>query len=165
MGKSINEVRILGHLGQDPDVRATAGGSTVANLSIATSERRKDQAGNWVDHTEWHRLVAFGKVADVIATYCRKGDRLHVSGRLQTRKWQDKDGQDRYSTEIVIDDVVLIGGQGQGQSQADPAASRQADRQATRAQVRNEAQVARQAHGPATEEFEDDDIPFSVEAA
>ena len=150
MSKSVNEVRILGHLGQDPDIRATQSGTTVANLSVATSERRKDASGNWEDHTEWHRLVAFGKTADAIGTYCRKGDRIHVSGRLQTRKWQDQSGTDRYSTEIIIDDAVFLGQQGQGQ--AAPRAPEPA----------REARPTRQPAQQPTrlDDFEDSEITF-----
>ena len=113
----INKVILIGNLGQDPDMRSTQSGSTVANLRIATTERRKDRDGNWNDHTEWHSVVSFGRTAENVGKYCRKGKQVYVEGRLQTRKWQDRDGRDRYSTEVVADNIrFLSGGSSQGQS-------------------------------------------------
>ena len=124
---TVNKVIILGRLGQDPDVRATAGGSNVVNLSVATNHGIKDQQGNWSDATEWHRVVVFGKSADAAAQYLAKGSSVYIEGRLQTRKWQDQNGQDRYSTEIVCNEMQFIGGRGdqmgggqQAQAQQDP---------------------------------------------
>ena len=116
----INKVILIGNLGQDPDLRSTASGATVANLRIATTERRKDRDGNWGDHTEWHSVVSFGRTAENVGKYCRKGKQIYIEGRLQTRKWQDRDGRDRYSTEVVADNIRFLGGgagasQGQGQ--------------------------------------------------
>jgi len=112
----INKVILIGNLGQDPDMRSTQSGSTVANLRIATTERRKDRDGNWNDHTEWHSVVSFGRTAENVGKYCRKGKQIYVEGRLQTRKWQDRDGRDRYSTEVVADNIrFLSGGSSQGQ--------------------------------------------------
>ena len=113
----INKVILIGNLGQDPDMRSTQSGSTVANLRIATTERRKDRDGNWNDHTEWHSVVSFGRTAENVGKYCRKGKQVYIEGRLQTRKWQDRDGRDRYSTEVVADNIrFLSGGSSQGQS-------------------------------------------------
>ena len=100
---TVNKVILVGNLGQDPDVRKTAGGSAVCNLRIATSERRKDRDGNFSEHTEWHSVVVFGKQAETVARYLQKGRQVYIEGKLQTRKWQDKNGNDRYSTEIVAD--------------------------------------------------------------
>ena len=108
----VNKVILIGNLGQDPEMRSTASGTAVANLRLATADRRKDRDGNWTDHTEWHTVVAFGRTAENVAQYCRKGKQLFVEGRLQTRKWQDRDGRDRYSTEIVADNVRFLGGRG-----------------------------------------------------
>ena len=117
----INKVTLIGNLGQDPDMRSTASGTAVANLRIATTERRKDRDGNWNDHTEWHSVVSFGRTAENVGKYCRKGKQVYIEGRLQTRKWQDRDGRDRYSTEVVADNIRFLGGssasQGQGQGQ------------------------------------------------
>jgi single-strand DNA-binding protein len=110
----VNKVILLGNLGQDPELRNTQGGTAVCNLNIATSERTRDKDGNWSDHTEWHRVVAFGRTAENVAQYCKKGRQLFVEGRLRTRKWQDKSGQDKYSTEIVADSVQFLAGGREG---------------------------------------------------
>ena len=117
---TVNKVIILGRLGSDPDIRATAAGTTVANLSIATNHGVKDQSGNWTDATEWHKVTVFGKSADSVGQYLSKGSMVYIEGRLQTRKWQDQNGQDRYSTEVVANEVQFVGGNnnaGDGQSQ------------------------------------------------
>lgn len=108
---TVNKVIILGRLGQDPDVRTTASGTQVVNLNVATNEiGRADEQGNRQDVTEWHRIVLFGRTAEVAAQYLSKGSQVYVEGRLQTRKWQDQNGQDRYSTEIVGSEMQFIGG-------------------------------------------------------
>jgi single-strand DNA-binding protein len=104
MARGINKVILVGNLGNDPDVRYTASGSAVANLSVATTDSWKDrQSGERQERTEWHRVVIFGKLAEVAAQYLKKGARVYLEGRLQTRKWQGQDGQDRYTTEVVVD--------------------------------------------------------------
>jgi len=108
-----NLVILIGNLGADPEGRSTQGGSTVANLRIATSERRKDKDGNWQDHTEWHRVVAFGKTAENAIKFLSKGRQVYVEGRLQTSSYE-KDGQKRYSTEIIANDIRFLGGKGEG---------------------------------------------------
>lgn len=107
--KSVNKAILLGNVGKDPECRATGSGSVVANLSIACAERFKDTAGNWADRTEWVNLVAFGRTAEVIRDYVRKGHRIHVIGRIQTTSWDDKNsGEKKYRTQVVIDDLVLL---------------------------------------------------------
>ena len=101
MALNINEVRLLGRVGRDPEVRYLPNGDAVASLSLATSERWKDKSGEWQERTEWHRISAFGKLAELVSGHIEKGRELYVTGKLQTRKWQDKEGQDRYTTEIV----------------------------------------------------------------
>ena len=116
----VNKVFLVGNLGQDPEVRSTAGGTTVCSLSIATSERRK-VGGEWQDHTEWHKVVVWGHQAEACGKFLAKGRQVYVEGRLQTRKWQDKEGKDRYTTEVVADDVKFLGGApaaGSGERQA-----------------------------------------------
>ncbi|MCL1481009.1 MAG: single-stranded DNA-binding protein [Marinobacter sp.] len=104
MARGINKVILIGNLGQDPDTRYTPNGNAVVNLSIATDESYKDrQTGQMVPKTEWHKIVMFGKVAEVAGQYLRKGSKIYVEGKLQTRKWQNKDGQDVYTTEVVVD--------------------------------------------------------------
>lgn len=107
---SVNKVFLLGNLGQDPEIRVTQGGLTIANLRIATTERRPDGNGGWKKETEWHTVVFFGKRADVVKQYMTKGSQIFIEGSLRTRKWQDKQGQTRYSTEIVANDFSFVGG-------------------------------------------------------
>jgi len=107
---SVNKVFLLGRLGKDPEVRFTQGGTTVANMTIATNERRPDGNGGWADATEWHRVVAFGKQADLVKQYLTKGREVFIEGSLRTRQWQDQQGQKRYSTEIVSRDIRFVGG-------------------------------------------------------
>lgn len=98
----LNKVTLIGNLGQDPDVRMTQSGDKVASISLATKERWKDQSGERQERTEWHRIVFFGKLAEIIEQYVKKGSKIYVEGKLQTRKWQDQQGQDRYTTEVVV---------------------------------------------------------------
>ena len=111
---TVNKVILVGRLGADPETRTSQAGTMVCNLRLATSERKKDRDGNWQDHTEWHRLVCFGRTAENVDRFCRKGKELYVEGRLQTRKWQDQTGADRWSTEIVADVIRFIGGRSDG---------------------------------------------------
>jgi single-strand DNA-binding protein len=108
--KGVNKVILVGNLGNDPEVRYMPNGSAVANLNIATSESWKDQQGQMQERTEWHRLVAYRKTAEIIGEYCRKGSQIYIEGKLQTRKWQDQDGNDRYTTEVVINEMQMLGG-------------------------------------------------------
>lgn len=113
MARGINKVILIGHLGQDPEVRFTPSGSAVANLSLATSDSWKDkQSGERQERTEWHRVVLFNKTAEIAQQYLKKGAKVYIEGRLQTRKWQDQNGQDRYSTEIVANDMQMLDGRG-----------------------------------------------------
>jgi single-strand DNA-binding protein len=108
---TVNKMVILGRLGKDPELKYTASGNSIANLSIATTESYKDkQTGQANETTEWHRVVFFGKLAEAIGQYCAKGSQLYVEGRLRTNKWQDKQGQDRYTTETVGREFQFIGG-------------------------------------------------------
>lgn len=115
---SVNKVILIGRVGQDPEIRHTQGGQAVANFSVATSERWKDKkTGEAKETTEWHKCVAWGSLAEnVIAKWVHKGDPLYVEGKIETRKWQDKSGQDRYTTEIRVKDVTLLGGKSSGQT-------------------------------------------------
>ena len=111
---SVNKVFLLGRLGRDPEVRYTQNQTTVANLRIATTERRPDGNGGWADATEWHTVVVFGKQADIVKQYLTKGREVFIEGSLRTRQWQDQSGQKRYSTEIVARDIRFVGGRPQG---------------------------------------------------
>ena len=109
----VNKVILIGNLGQDPELRNTNGGQAVATLRLATTDKYKDRDGNLQERTEWHTVVVWGRDAENVHKFCKKGKQLYIEGRLQTRKWQDKEGKDRYSTEIVSDVVRFLGG-GQG---------------------------------------------------
>ena len=106
---SVNKVILVGRLGQDPDVRYMPNETAVCNFSLATSSSYKDKTGEKVDQTEWHRIVMFGKVAEIAKEYLKKGSQIFVEGRLQTRKWQDKSGADRWTTEIVGSELTMLG--------------------------------------------------------
>ena len=108
----INKVILIGNVGRDPELRYTANGTAVANFSLATSRRYKDRDGNQREETEWHRCVAWARLAEIINQYAPKGKQLYLEGRLQTRQWDDKDGNTKYSTEIVIEEMKLLGGRG-----------------------------------------------------
>src|ERR1700759_3636836 len=117
MAKSVNKVILLGNVGKDPEIRSTAGGSMVANLTLATSDRQKDATGNWQDRTEWHNLVAFQRTAEIIRDYVKKGSKLYVEGKIQTRSWDDKNsGEKKYSTEVLVLDITLLTPQENGSS-------------------------------------------------
>lgn len=116
MSRGVNRAIILGTLGQDPEIRHTQNGTAIANLSVATNESWKDkQTGEKQERTEWHRVSIFGKLAEICGEYLRKGSQVYLEGRIQTRKWQDKDGNDRYTTEIVANEMQMLGGKPQGE--------------------------------------------------
>ncbi len=111
---SVNKVILIGNLGKDPETRYLPRGDAVTNISVATTDTWKDKSGEKQEHTEWHRVAFFGKTAEIAGEYLKKGSPVYVEGRIRTRKWQDKEGQDRYSTEIVADRMQLLGGRGAG---------------------------------------------------
>jgi single-strand DNA-binding protein len=117
---SLNKVLVIGNLGRDPEVRYTPSGAAVCNLRIATTRAWKDKQGEKQEETEWHAVVMYDKMAEIAGQYLKKGRPVYVEGRLKTRKWQDKDGQDRYTTEIVADQMQMLGGREEGDSR--PAA-------------------------------------------
>ncbi len=121
MARGVNKVILVGNLGKDPDTRYMPSGSAVTNFSIATSESWKDkQTGEQKDRTEWHNISMFGRLAEIAAEYLRKGSQVYIEGKLRTRKWQDKQGNDRYTTEVVADEMQMLGGRSGGGA---PAAS------------------------------------------
>ncbi len=174
--RGINKVILVGNLGNDPEMRYTPNGSAIASLSIATSEQWKDRnTGEPREKTEWHRVVIFGKLAEIAGEYLRKGSQVYLEGKLQTRKWQDNQGQDKYSTEVVIDQAggvmqMLGGGSGGGRSNDSGYSQNQGGGynqnqgggyQNQGGQNRNQNQAKQQA--PADTGFSgdfDDDIPF-----
>jgi single-strand DNA-binding protein len=111
MAKSVNKVILLGNVGKDPEIRSTPGGTMVANFTLATSDRQKDAQGNWSDRTEWHNLVAFTRTAEIVRDYVKKGSKLYIEGKIQTRNWDDKEtGKKVYRTEIIVNDLSLLSG-------------------------------------------------------
>jgi single-strand DNA-binding protein len=113
-GKNLNKVMLIGHLGKDPEIRFTPSGRAVANFSLATSESWVDKEGKKEERTEWHRIVVYGKLAEICNQYLSKGKQVYLEGRLQTREWQDKDGNKRTTTEIVVNEMIMLGGRGDG---------------------------------------------------
>ena len=151
MARGINKVILVGNLGRDPEVRYSPSGAAIANVTIATGEGWKDkQTGEMQERTEWHRIVFFSRLAEIAGEYLRKGSQIYVEGRLQTRKWQDKDGNDRYTTEIVANELQMLGGRSAGSNQTSDS-SKQFDQSQPSAPSK-----------PAAKEFDDfdDDIPF-----
>ena len=149
---SVNKVILLGNLGADPELRYTPNQVAVCTLSIATNERRKGQDGQWTDQTEWHRVIVWQKQAENCAQYLSKGRQVYIEGKLQTRKWQDKSGNDRYTTEVIAQIVQFIGqkGEGGGASRGQASYGDSAGSGGGFPQVDQAANVS----------FEDDDIPF-----
>jgi single-strand DNA-binding protein len=154
MARGVNKVILLGNVGQDPQSRAMPSGKAVVNLRIATSKQWRDKTtGENKEATEWHTVVMFDRLAEIAAEYLRKGSQVYIEGELRTRKWQDKEGQDRYSTEIVANEMQMLGGRGAatgaaGAGRDRPAAERSDDRAPPRAEPAG-----------VSENF-DDDIPF-----
>jgi single-strand DNA-binding protein len=156
MAKSVNKVILLGNVGKDPEIRSTPGGTMVATFSLATSDRYQDQQGNWQDRTEWHNLVAFKRTAEIIRDYVKKGSKLYIEGRIQTRSWDDKDtGAKRYKTEIVVNDLSLLSGRDEGSGgYSRPASSSTSAASFDQRPPAGADDIAQSA------EISDDDIPF-----
>lgn len=151
MAKSLNRIELIGNLGRDPESRETKSGETCVNLSIATSESYMNKDEERVERTEWHRVSFFRKPAEVVQRYCHKGDRLYVSGQVRTRKYQDEAGEDRYITEIVGRDFVLLSSKNESSDDAPASAKTQSKAKAK----------AKPAPVPAEAEADfEDDIPF-----
>jgi single-strand DNA-binding protein len=157
MARGINKVILIGNLGADPESRTTPGGLTVTNIRVATTEKRKDrQSGDLVEETEWHRVVFFERLAEVAREYLRKGSQVYIEGQIRTNKWQDKDGNDRYTTEIIGREMQMIGGRpGSGAPAGDDEEYRSSSAGG------GGSSSGRSSPGPARKEepFEDD-IPF-----
>jgi single-strand DNA-binding protein len=144
MARGVNKVILVGNLGKDPEVRYMANGNAIANITLATTESWKDkQSGETQEKTEWHRVVMFRRLGEIAGEYLKKGSQVYIEGKLQTRKWQDNSGNDRYTTEIVASEMQMLGGRGGG-SAGSPA----------------DAAPARSAPAPAAAGDFDDDIPF-----
>ncbi len=121
MSRSLNKAMVIGNLGSDPEVRSTSSGTRVATLSIATSRRWNDRSGEEQERTEWHRVVAWDKLAEICEQYLSKGDRVYIEGRIEYRQWEGDDGRTRYTTEIRAREMIMLGGRGQGASGGGPS--------------------------------------------
>ena len=153
MARGINKVILVGNLGQDPEMKYTASGVAIANISVATTDSWSDkQTGEKVTKTEWHRVVAFQRLAEIMGEYLKKGSQVYIEGKLQTRKWQDQNGQDRWTTEIVANDMQMLGGRAEGGSYQQPGGN-----EGFRS---NQPQAQAPAQPRADNDFDDDDIPF-----
>ena len=160
MAKGINKAMLLGHVGKDPDIRSTSGGTLVATLSLATADRQKDEQGDWSDRTEWHHLVAFNRTAEVIRDYVKKGTQLFIEGKIQTRSWDDKaTGIKQCRTEVLINDLTLLGArtnlEGSASSYGNGASSARSS--ANRGYGRSTAAAVQEYPDQG---ISDDDIPF-----
>jgi single-strand DNA-binding protein len=159
-GKSVNKVILLGNLGKDPEVKYTPQGKAVAKITVATNRSTKDAAGTWQDQTEWHNVVLWERLAEIAGEYLKKGGKVYIEGRLQTRSWDDKtSGQKKYMTEIVANELVLLGGRGEGSGGGESAGKSRSSSSAGGNgfdQSTPEPEHAGASAGPIT----DDDIPF-----
>ena len=143
MAKSVNKVILVGNVGKDPEVKYTPGGTALAKFSIATNERFKDKSGEWQDRTEWHNVLAWERLAEIVGEYVRKGSKIYIEGRLQTSSWEDRQsGEKKYRTEIVARDLVLLG----SRDEAEPE--------------RGDSNRERETMHAASGEITDEDIPF-----
>ena len=151
MARSVNKVILVGNVGKDPEIKVASTGNAIATFSLATTDRTKDQTGNWTDRTEWHNLVAFARTAEIVRDYVKRGSKLYIEGRIQTRSWDDKDGQKKYRTEIIVGDLVLLSGRGEGESSGNSSRSGSSYDQRSPAPADDIVQST---------EITDDDIPF-----
>ena len=155
MAKSVNKVILIGNLGKDPEVKYTQTGMAVARFSVATTDRVKDKDGNWQDRTEWHNLVAFKRTAEIVRDYVKKGSKLYIEGKIQTRTWDDKDGVKHYKTEILVNDLSLLSGREEGSG----GYSRSTSSSSSAASF-DQRPPAGQDDVAQSAEISDDDIPF-----
>ena len=156
---SVNKAIIVGRLGKDPDVKYKADGDPITNCTVATSESWKDKSGEKQEKTEWHRVVFFGKLAEIAGEYLKKGSLVYIEGKIQTRKWQNKDGVDQYTTEIVASTMHMLGGKPQGDSQSGSSDHGHRPSGGGR-QDHDQRQPAQQAQQKGGFDDMDDDIPF-----
>lgn len=170
---SVNKVMLIGNLGKDPELRVSASQVQICTFSLATTDRRKDASGTWTDYTEWHNIVVFGTAAENCSKYLKKGRQAFIEGKIQTRKWQDKEGKDRYTTEIIAERVQFLGTKGDSSSSRDESAPAYGSASSYSVETSNSSsqqsnipmaglktadQVGNSASGEVS--FDDDDIPF-----
>jgi len=159
-GKSLNRVQLIGNLGKDPEVKYTPSGTPVAKLTLATNERYKDKNGEWQDRTEWHNVVLWQRLAEIAGEYLKKGGKVYIEGRLQTRSWDDKQtNQKRYMTEVVASDLILLGGRGEGAGAGDDFGGRSRGAASSGGNGNNFDQREPEP-ATATTPISDEDIPF-----
>jgi single-strand DNA-binding protein len=155
MARSVNKVTLIGNVGKDPEIRSSASGVMVANFTLATSDRFQDAQGNWQDRTEWHTLVAFKRTAEIVRDYVKKGSKLYIEGKLQTRSWDDKETNvKKYRTEIIVNDLVLLSSREEGGGASRPATSGSSAASFDQRPPAGVDDIAQSA------EISDDDIPF-----
>lgn len=153
MARGVNKVILIGNLGQDPEVKYMPNGNAVANITVATSESWKDKnTGEQVDKTEWHRVVFFRRLAEIVGEYLKKGSKIYIEGKLQTRKWQDKNGADHWTTEVIASEMQMLDSKGGGSSDFNQS-------QGGQSQSAPQSAPSQAAPAPANNDF-DDDIPF-----
>ncbi len=150
MARGINKVILVGNCGKDPEARTLPSGGNVTNITLATTEGWKDKNGEKQERTEWHNIVMYAKLGEIAAQYLKKGQQVYIEGRIQTRKWQDKEGKDRYTTEIIANDMQMLGGKGGG---GGSTASYDGGEKSS-------APAKKSSGGGSDKGFEDDDIPF-----
>lgn len=159
MARGVNKAILIGNLGRDPEIRYSPSGAAVANVNIATTESWKDKnTGEQQEKTEWHRIVFFGRLAEIVGEYLKKGSQVYVEGRLQTRKWQDKEGNDRWTTEIVANEMQMLGGRGGGGGGSGPEDYNQDSGYGGSGGGGSSSSSGGSGSGP-SDDF-DDDIPF-----
>jgi single-strand DNA-binding protein len=155
MARSVNKVTLIGNVGKDPEFRSTPNGVAVANFTLATSDRFQDAQGNWQDRTEWHSLVAFKRTAEIVRDYVKKGSKLYIEGKLQTRSWDDKETNvKKYRTEIIVNDLVLLSSREEGSGGSRPATSGSSAASFDQRPPAGQDDIAQ------STEISDDDIPF-----
>src|SRR6202451_4195774 len=162
-GRSVNKVILLGNLGKDPEVKFTPSGTPVAKFSLATNDRFKDKDGHWQERTEWHNITAWARPAEIVGEYLKKGSKVYIEGSLRTHSWDDKtSGQKKYMTEIVVNELILLGGRGEGSGGGDASSSSRGTSAGSSGGGNNfdqrmpEPEHANAGSGPIT----DEDIPF-----
>ena len=158
MAKSVNKVILIGNLGKDPEIKYTPSGTAVAKFSLATNESFKDKSGQWQERTEWHNIVAWDRLAEIVGEYVKKGSKLYLEGRIQTSSWDDKEsGQKKYRTEIIANNLVLLSGRGEGESEGAP---RTMTRSASAGSGGGYGQSSHHEDEAQATAIQDEDIPF-----
>jgi len=157
---SVNKAILVGNLGKDPEVRYMPSGEAIANITLATTDTWKDKSGEKQERTEWHRVSFFGRQAEVVGEYLKKGSQIYVEGRIQTRKWQDKEGKDRYTTEIVADRMQMLGGKSSGSGSFEVVENKPAAASSGGAAPAKSASAKAAPAAKGSFDNFDDDIPF-----